>query len=202
MKMQEAPPHKIDRPSNLNRFKPKLRELMSREIFTFVVLMERLKDAVTTADYNSQDMSIPSVRQSPAGGQAFETPSGKQTQMDWGICQYDDRELFQNSTILAVSMSLLAGLKKRLLSLLQPFLQYPPITKSYYLNLLEFITHETTFARISAPLPFRWTPSSVNISPLFRETLSTAWLLLTKRASTNTPQALLAIYSETGASFK
>lgn len=88
----EAPPPKIDRFSKLDRFKPILHDLMSQGIFNCVVLLERLKDAgydggiTIIKDYvhpYRPAKALPAVRR-------FESPSGKQAQMDWGICQYTD----------------------------------------------------------------------------------------------------------------
>lgn len=86
-----APP-KIDRFSKLDRFKPMLHELMSRGIFNCVVLLERLKEAGYDGGITILKEYVHPFRPAKAlpAVRRFETPDGKQAQMDWGICQYDD----------------------------------------------------------------------------------------------------------------
>lgn len=89
---QEAPPPKIDRFSKLDNFKPMLHDLMSQGIFNCVVLLERLKDAGYDGGISILKEYVHPFRPAKAlpAARRFETPSGKQAQMDWGICQYTD----------------------------------------------------------------------------------------------------------------
>ena len=89
---QDDSPARNSRPSKLDEFKPVLHELMGNGIFNCVVLLERLREAgydggiSIIKDYVHQyrpPQNIPAV-------QRFETLSGRQAQMDWGICQYED----------------------------------------------------------------------------------------------------------------
>lgn len=94
---QPAQPHGLKgrkRPSKLDPYKPYLQELMGQGIFNCVVLLERLKEkgydgSITILkDYVKPfrpAKSTPAVRR-------YETPPGKQAQMDWGICQYTDAD--------------------------------------------------------------------------------------------------------------
>ena len=80
--------------SKLDDFKPLLHDLLSQGIFNCVVLLERLRNAgydggITILKeyvhpYRPAKL-LPAVRR-------FETPSGKQAQMDWGICHYADSD--------------------------------------------------------------------------------------------------------------
>ncbi len=87
-----AAPPKIDRFSKLDRFKPMLHELMSRGIFNCVVLLERLKDAGYDGGITILKEYVHPFRPAKAlpAVRRFETPGGKQAQMDWGICHYTD----------------------------------------------------------------------------------------------------------------
>jgi transposase len=93
MERPDKAPPRITRPSKLDEYKPYLHELMNSGIFNCVVLLERLQAAgydggiSIIKDYVHQfrpAKKLPAV-------QRFETLSGKQAQMDWGICQYEDR---------------------------------------------------------------------------------------------------------------
>ena len=88
----ESPPPKIDRFSKLDAYKPQLHALMNQGIFNCVVLLERLQ----ATGYNGgitilkeyvhpyrPAKALPAVRR-------YETPAGRQAQMDWGICHYTD----------------------------------------------------------------------------------------------------------------
>ena len=92
LQLQEEAPAKIDRPSKLDAYKPLLHQLMDSGIFNCVVLLERLQaegydgGISIIKDYvhpYRPAKHIPAVRR-------FETLLGKQAQMDWGICQYED----------------------------------------------------------------------------------------------------------------
>lgn len=92
LQLQEEAPARIDRPSKLDAYKPLLHQLMDSGIFNCVVLLERLQaegyngGISVIKDYvhpYRPAKHIPAVRR-------FETLSGKQAQMDWGICQYED----------------------------------------------------------------------------------------------------------------
>ena len=89
---QGAPPPKIDRFSKLDSFKPMLHDLMSKGIFNCVVLLERLKNAGYDGGITILKEYVHPFRPAKAlpAARRFETPSGKQAQMDWGICQYTD----------------------------------------------------------------------------------------------------------------
>ena len=89
---QEVPPPKIDRFSKLDSFKPMLHELMSQGVFNCVVLLERLKDAGYDGGITILKEYVHPFRPARAlpAARRFETPGGKQAQMDWGICQYTD----------------------------------------------------------------------------------------------------------------
>lgn len=89
---QGVPPPKIDRPSKLDSFKPLLHDLMSEGIFNCVVLLERLKDAGYEGGITILKEYVHPFRPAKAlpAARRFETPSGKQAQMDWGICHYTD----------------------------------------------------------------------------------------------------------------
>ena len=93
---QPARPHGlkgIRKGSKLDPYKPQLNVWMEQGIFNCVVLMERLR-----AQGYDGGMSILKeyvhpyrpARSAPAV-RRYETPSGKQAQMDWGICQYLDQ---------------------------------------------------------------------------------------------------------------
>lgn len=80
------------RASKLDPFKGHIHELMAAGIFNCVVIMER----ITERGYDGgisilKDYVKPfrPAKKSPAV-QRYETPPGKQAQMDWGICHYVD----------------------------------------------------------------------------------------------------------------
>lgn len=81
---------KIERPSKLDMYKPLLHELMADGVYNCVVLFERLRDAGYAGglsilkDYVHPfrpPKKLPAVKR-------YETRTGKQAQMDWGICHY------------------------------------------------------------------------------------------------------------------
>jgi len=91
---QGTSPPKVIRFSKLDSFKPLLHDLMGQGIFNCVVLLERLRDAGYDGGISilkeyihpyRPAKSLPAVRR-------FETPAGKQAQIDWGICQYADTD--------------------------------------------------------------------------------------------------------------
>lgn len=80
--------------SKLDPYKPYLDEWMAQGIFNCVVLLERLRDlgydggmsiVKTYVHPHRPAKAAPAVRR-------YETPSGRQAQMDWGICQYLDQQ--------------------------------------------------------------------------------------------------------------
>jgi len=82
------------KPSKLDPFKPKIKEMMENGIFNCVVIMERLQAMGYTGgitiikDYVKPyrpARSLPAVRR-------YETLPGKQAQMDWGIAHYIDEK--------------------------------------------------------------------------------------------------------------
>ena len=84
----------IHKASKLDPYKPQLKQWMSQGIFNCEVLLERLRELgydggkSILKDYvrpYRPAKSAPAVRR-------YETPNGKQAQMDWGICQYLDKE--------------------------------------------------------------------------------------------------------------
>ncbi len=92
---QPAAPHGLKgrhKPSKLDAYKPLIHELLGQGIYNCVVLLERLQAAgydggiSILKDYVSP---LRPARNAPAV-QRYETVSGKQAQMDWGICQYLD----------------------------------------------------------------------------------------------------------------
>jgi len=89
---QGSPPHKIDRFSKLDSFKPMLHDLMNQGIFNCVVLLERLRGTGYDGGISILKDYVHPFRPSRAlpAARRFETPNGKQAQMDWGICQYTD----------------------------------------------------------------------------------------------------------------
>ena len=89
---QGTSPPKITRLSKLDDFKPMLHDLMSQGIFNCVVLLERLRDAGYDGGITILKEYVQPYRPARAlpATRRFETPSGKQAQMDWGICQYAD----------------------------------------------------------------------------------------------------------------
>ncbi len=82
------------KPSKLDPFKPKIKEMMENGIFNCVVIMERLQAMGYTGgitiikDYVKPyrpARNLPAVRR-------YETLPGKQAQMDWGIAHYMDEK--------------------------------------------------------------------------------------------------------------
>ena len=75
--------------SKLDPYKPQLVQWIQEGIFNCVVLMERLRevgyDGGECVQPHRPAKTTPAVRR-------YETPSGQQAQMDWGICQYLDQE--------------------------------------------------------------------------------------------------------------
>lgn len=92
MRRQDDAPAKIDRPSKLDEYKPLLHELMSSGIFNCVVLLERLQAAGYDGGISILKDYVHKYRPAKCAPavQRYETLSGKQAQMDWGICQYED----------------------------------------------------------------------------------------------------------------
>lgn len=80
--------------SKLDPYKPKLQEWISQGIFNCEVLLERLQELGYDGGKSIlKDYVHPfrPARSAPAV-QRYETPNGKQAQMDWGICQYMEKE--------------------------------------------------------------------------------------------------------------
>lgn len=84
----------IRKGSKLDPYKEQLKQWMNQGIFNCEVLLERLRELgydggkSILKDYVQPyrpAKSAPAVRR-------YETPNGKQAQMDWGICQYLDKE--------------------------------------------------------------------------------------------------------------
>jgi len=87
-----TPPPKMNHFSKLDSYKPMLHDLMSQGIFNCVVLLERLKDAGYDGGITTLKEYVHPFRPAKTlpAARRFETPAGKQAQMDWGICQYID----------------------------------------------------------------------------------------------------------------
>ncbi len=88
------PEHKArpKRPSKLDPFKPKLQEWMSEGIYNCVVLLERLRELGYEGGMTTPRVYVRVFRppkRMPAV-QRYETPAGKQAQVDWGFCEYLD----------------------------------------------------------------------------------------------------------------
>lgn len=94
---QPARPHGLKgthKPSKLDPYKPVLQELMNQGIFNCVVLLERIRKMSYTGSMTIlKDYVHPfrPARSAPAV-RRYETEPGKQAQMDWGICQFEDKE--------------------------------------------------------------------------------------------------------------
>ena len=92
---QPARPHGltgIKKGSKLDPYKPYLHELMDSGIYNCVVLYGYLQKKGYDGGMSILKEYVHPYRpprQMPAV-QRFETVSGKQAQMDWGICQYTD----------------------------------------------------------------------------------------------------------------
>lgn len=80
--------------SKLDPYKPQINAMISQGIFNCIVILDRLRDIgydggiTIIKDYVHQ---FRPAKNSPAV-QRYETPPGKQAQMDWGIAQYIDEE--------------------------------------------------------------------------------------------------------------
>lgn len=80
--------------SKLDPFKPQINEMIENGIFNCVVIFERLKDMGYTGGITIiKDYVKPfrPARNAPAV-RRYETPPGKQAQMDWGIAHYIDEK--------------------------------------------------------------------------------------------------------------
>jgi transposase len=88
---EDAPP-KIDRFSKLDAYKPQLHELMNQGIFNCVVLLESLRAVGYSGGITILKEYVHPYRPAKAlpAVRRYETPAGKQAQMDWGICHYTD----------------------------------------------------------------------------------------------------------------
>lgn len=80
------------RPSKLDPYKPKIAQMIRSGTFNCVVILERLQElgytgGITIIKDYVKDMRP--ARSSPAV-RRYETPPGKQAQMDWGITHYVD----------------------------------------------------------------------------------------------------------------
>ena len=94
---QPAKPHGlkgIKKGSKLDPYKPMLEEWMSQGIYNCVVLLERLREAGYDGGMSILKEYVHPYRpaRSAPAVRRYETPSGKQAQMDWGICQYLDQD--------------------------------------------------------------------------------------------------------------
>ena len=80
--------------SKLDPYKPLLNQWLQEGIFNCVVLMERLREAGYDGGMSILKEYVHPYRpaKSAPAVRRYETPSGKQAQMDWGICQYLDQE--------------------------------------------------------------------------------------------------------------
>ena len=89
---EESSPPETDCFSKLDAYKPQLHELMSQGIFNCVALLERLQ----AAGYNGRITILKAYVHPYRPAKAlpavwrYETPAGKQAQMDWGICHCMD----------------------------------------------------------------------------------------------------------------
>ena len=80
--------------SKLDPYKPQLQAWMNQGIFNCEALLERLqKFGYDGGKSILKDYVHPyrPAKSAPAV-QRYETPKGKQAQMDWGICQYLDKD--------------------------------------------------------------------------------------------------------------
>ena len=80
--------------SKLDPYKPKLQEWMSQGIFNCEVLLERLQELGYDGGKSILKEYVHPYRpaRSAPAVQRYESPNGRQAQMDWGICQYRDKE--------------------------------------------------------------------------------------------------------------
>lgn len=88
---QPAKPHGLkgrNKPSKLDPYKPYLQELMNQGIFNCVVLMERIRAKGYNGSMAILKDYVQPFRPAKAASavQCYETPPGKQPQMDWGMC--------------------------------------------------------------------------------------------------------------------
>ncbi|OUN31127.1 IS21 family transposase, partial [Faecalibacterium sp. An77] len=83
----------ISKGSKLDPYKPQLNEWMEQGIFNCVVLLERLRELGYDGGISILKAYVHPYRPAKAAPavRRYETPSGKQAQMDWGICQYLDQ---------------------------------------------------------------------------------------------------------------
>lgn len=92
---QPAKPHGLKgrtKPSKLDPYKPVLQELMNQGIYNCVVLLERIQALGYGGSLTILKDYIHPFRpaSSAPAVQRYETAPGKQAQMDWGICQFED----------------------------------------------------------------------------------------------------------------
>lgn len=89
---EESSPPETNRFSKLDAYKPQLHELMNQGIFNCVVLLERLQAAGYDGGITVLKEYVHPCRPAKAlpAVRRYETPAGKQAQMDWGICHYTD----------------------------------------------------------------------------------------------------------------
>ena len=80
--------------SKLDPYKPLLNQWLQEGIFNCVVLMERLREVGYDGGMSILKEYVHPYRpaKSAPAVRRYETPSGKQAQMDWGLCQYLDQE--------------------------------------------------------------------------------------------------------------
>ena len=80
--------------SKLDPYKPKLQEWISQGIFNCEVLLERLQELGYDGGKSILKEYVHPYRpaRSAPAVQRYESPGGRQAQMDWGICQYRDKE--------------------------------------------------------------------------------------------------------------
>lgn len=80
--------------SKLDSYKPLLDEWIQQGVYHCVVLMERLREAGYNGGMSVLKEYVHPFRPAKAAPvvQRYETPCGKQAQMDWGVCQFVDGE--------------------------------------------------------------------------------------------------------------
>jgi len=90
----EDKPPPNDRFSKLDTYKSLLHSLMSQGIFNCVVLLERLQGVGYEGGITILKEYVHPFRPARAlpAVRRYETPPGKQAQMDWGICHYQDAQ--------------------------------------------------------------------------------------------------------------
>ncbi len=114
---QPAQPHGLKgvlKGSKLDPFKPQLHIWMEQGIFNCVVLLERLRELGYDGGISILKEYVRPYRpaKSAPAVQRFETSSGKQAQMDLGICQYVDQHVVSHK--VAVFVMILGSMKKTL----------------------------------------------------------------------------------------